>query len=278
MLGLREISAGVVDVISSALVTRSSYFEFYARASQNDVSSYNELHMAGNGIEQNVEVGWFEEARMTGELFPGRNQVRPNLDFGNTSSSENSRSCHKIYITSKSYTPGIFTVQCVSRHPKLIGVSVMMKPEGTSTALSILLSRFRHLPRVCYYDNGCNMARSIVLRVPWVNNICRLLCDRFHYSGHTCNSICDPDSYLSSSNHATSGAESINQLWTFSKSHLRFLRPENLMPFLTARSIFLNVRSRVRENTGKTDINTKMILDYVHKQWKCSCARFMSLN
>ena len=111
----------------------------------------------------------------------------------------------------------------------------MTKTEGISTALSILIARFRDWSRVCYYDNGRNMARSIVLRVPWINNDCRIVCDRFHYAGHMCNTICDPDSYLSSREHAASGAEPINLLWTLSKSHLKFLRPDNLIPLITAR-------------------------------------------
>ena len=49
---------------------------------------------------------------------------------------------------------------------KLLGVSVMTKTEGVSTALSILLSRFEQLPKVVYYDNSFNMERSIVLRTP----------------------------------------------------------------------------------------------------------------
>lgn len=98
--------------------------------------------------------------------------------------------------------------------------------------------------------------------MPWVNDRCILVCDRFHYKGHKCNSFWDPDSYVSCADHGTSSVEAINQLWTFSKSHMRFLRPENLMPFLAARSVFLNVRSSVREATCKTDITTKMLLQY----------------
>ena len=84
--------------------------------------------------------------------------------------------------------------------------------------------------------------------------------------GHTCNSIYDPDSYLSSTEHATSGAKSINQLWMFSKSHLRFLRPENLIPFLTDRLIFLNFRCRLREDNSKSEITAKIILQFFQKQ------------
>ncbi len=70
----------------------------------------------------------------------------------------------------------------------------MAKTEGVSTAITVLLSRFCILLGVCYYFNGCNMARLIVLRVPWVKNECRWVCDRFHYAGHICNSVRDPDS------------------------------------------------------------------------------------
>lgn len=79
-----------------------------------------------------------------------------------------------------------------------------------------------------------------------------IVCDRFHYHGHKCNTVYDPDNYLSCEEHAISGAESMNHLWNFSKSHLRFLRPDNLMPFLAPRSIFLNFRSCIRqEESGK---------------------------
>jgi len=149
----------------------------------------------------------------------------------------------------------------------------MLAMEGVSTALSILLSRFKPLPRVNYYDNACNMAKLIVLRVPWVYDECTIVCDRFHYKGHACNSTWDPENHTSLAGHATSGAESINNLWTFSKSHLRFLRPDRLKPFLIARAMFINVRSIVRERTRKSDITTKQVLNMARERWKCTCSR-----
>ena len=275
---LRKLAASAADVVNEAMIARANYFKAFENNKGYDVVSYEENHMRGDGAQETNLTRWFYEACETGELFPGRPQVRPNMDFGPTSSAENSRSCRKHYSKARAHTPGIFTVQCACKRPKLLGVSVMTRTEGVSTALSVLLSRFKILPRVCYYDNGCNMARSIVLRVPWVNNECLLVCDRFHYASHTCNSICDPDSYTSCTDHATSSAESINQLWTFSKSHLRFLGPENLMPFLTARSIFMNVRAYVREETGKSDITTKMLLKFFREKWNCTCARCVIEN
>lgn len=79
---------------------------------------------------------------------------------------------------------------------ELMGFYVMTRTEGVGTAMSTLLSRFKVLRGVCYYDNACNMAKSTVLRVPWVNNECILVCDRFYYKGHKFSSICDPGSYV----------------------------------------------------------------------------------
>lgn len=123
--------------------------------------------------------------------------------------------CRQNYI--KGHSPGIFTVLCTCRHPILIGFSVMLQNEGISTALSVLLSRLQRLPRVCYYDNSCNMMRTATLMTPWVARKCLIVCDRFHYRQHSCNSVHDPDSYASCKNHASSGAESVKNLFSFSR-------------------------------------------------------------
>ena len=145
--------------------------------------------------------------------------------------------------------------------------------EGTSTAISVLLVRFKKLPRVCYYDNACNLGRSIVLRVPWVNDTCFVVCDRFHYPSRKCNSICDPGSYNSCSNDATSGAESINQLQVFSKSHMRFLRPSNVVPFLAVRAVYLNVKASIREVTKKSDLDVSLFQKYIQENWERNFSR-----
>lgn len=56
--------------------------------------------------------------------------------------------------------------------------------EGVSTALNVLLSRFLWLPRTLYYNNGCNLLKSIILMVHWVNDECLILSDRFYYRTH----------------------------------------------------------------------------------------------
>lgn len=105
------------------------------------------------------------------------------------------------------------------------------------------------------------------------NNSCLIVCDRFHYKSHKCTTVFDPNSYRICDNHATSGAESLNNLWTFSKSHLRFIGSDNLMLFLAARSVFLNIRASIREKTKKTDITTKQFTTFIRDYWKCNCSR-----
>ena len=47
----------------------------------------------------------------------------------------------------------------------------------------VLVSRFKVLAKVCYYGNGSNMSKSDILKVPWVNEDCLIVCDRFHFIG-----------------------------------------------------------------------------------------------
>ena len=56
-------------------------------------------------------------------------------------------------------------------------------------------------------------------------------------------------------------------------SHLRFLRSENLMPFIAVRLVFSNVRYAVREAYRKSDVASRMILKFVSEKWDCSCVR-----
>ena len=222
---VRILAHEVANILSHAERVRDEYFWKFSSSAGEDIASYTLTHRSGDAL--NIEIlpgGWMGESSRTGQLFPGNPIVRPCIEFGRTKKAENTKSCRKHYRKSDSHSPGIFTAQCVCRYPKLIGVSVMEECEGVSTALSVLLSRFKKLPRVCYYDNGCNLLKSIVLRVPWVNDECLIASDLFHYRTHKCNVVTDPDSYNLCRRHKTSAAESINQQWNFSKSHIGFYR------------------------------------------------------
>jgi len=269
---LKDVASCIASILRCAVDTAMEFpTKFLALATPEAVAYAND-HEAGDDPVQPEH--WLDEAQRTVELFPCHPEVRPRIGFGPSSKSENMRNCRKNYIKGTSHSPGIFTVLCTCRHPILIGFSVMLQNEGISTALSVLLSRFRKLPRVCYYDNACNMMRSVTLRTPWVARSCLIVCDRFHYRQHACKSVHDPDSYPSCKHHASSGAESVNNLFSFSGSHIRFLRGANLVPFLSARAVFLNIRAKIRAQKvkNKTDIDETEFRTFIDTRFTCECS------
>lgn len=269
----RSIAFHTANLISQSLLARALYFQAFEIERPYQSLVYEHEHKGGNSIGVPVLGNWLEEAKRCGEIFPGRPVVRPRLDFGPTKKEENSRGCSKKYPCSTEHSPGIFTVQCCCKHPKILGISVMEECEGVSMAMSILLSRFKHLPRVTYYDNACNFGKSAVIRVPWINELTRIACDRFHYRSHTCNSVNDPSAYPSLTDHQTSNAEALNRLWSASKSHSRHLNPDNLMAFLGARAAFMNLRSLYRESNKSSDIEDANIFSFALQYLPCECYR-----
>lgn len=122
------------------------------------------------------------DVALSGEIVPGRPVLRPHVRLVNPKSkaTDDDDLCAKSYRRRNSHSPGIFTVQCVCRHPKVIGVSVILSKKSTATVLSTLLCRFPVLPRCVFYDNACNLARTSILRFPSILNTSQFLCDRFH--------------------------------------------------------------------------------------------------
>ena len=163
---LRNISSVIAKVIDASLVTRQRYHQLFEPNQNDDVRTYNRNHRNGSGLGDTGDEYWLTESQHTGEFSPRRPQVRPLLDFGSSSKKKNSRTCRKNYLKSDSRSSGIFSVQCVCRHPKLIVISVMRECEGANTALSVFLSRFKNLLWVCYCNNACNMCKSVTLRCP----------------------------------------------------------------------------------------------------------------
>lgn len=108
-----------------------------------------------------------------------------------------------------------------------------------------------------HYDNACNISKSIILRVPWLNDMMRVDCDRFHYASHTCRSVADPSSYPCD-NHRTSNSEAVNHLWSATASFRRYLKPENLMTSCSHVLCFwiyaLDIVNNIELRTWKTQI------------------------
>lgn len=195
-----------------------------ARLYSNLFESTSEDERLGYGIESDTnsdkrdENGLIADSKSntarTGELYPGRPLVRTRVRFTNGNGQEvKSEECSKSYRHGHNHSPGLFTLQCACAHPKLLGISVTIRSESISTALTAVQSRFKELKQVAFYDNACSLACSVMLRFPWVTEKTKILCDRFHYRTHKCGPEFDPDSYTECNDLLTSEAEALNRQW-----------------------------------------------------------------
>ena len=70
-------------------------------------------------------------------------------------------------------------------HRKCIGFLVLKSAESVEHVYNILLTRFKILPLVIIYDNGCNLWEYIFNRSPEYFCKSMVLCDAFHWCNHT---------------------------------------------------------------------------------------------
>ena len=144
-------------------------------------------------------------------------------------------------------------MQCCCDKPQLLGYIVMIRCESTALALASVLTNFQVPPRVVYYDNGFNLVRSIVTRAPWLLHCTKFVVDRFHFKSHTCCTYFDPDSYPWMDEDRSTTAESINARIERTVPFIRYVKGENLIPFLNVRFGLLNVATRYRRNNATDD-------------------------
>ena len=148
----------------------------------------------------------------------------------------------------------------------------MEECEGIITAMSVLVSRFKHLPRGTYNDNASNLAKSIILRFTWIDEGKILLSDRFHYRGQNRNTVTEPESYQLFKDYRNSEAESINQTWNLSRKHIRYLSPKNVMPYLAIRSVLFKKKRSVRKKHRTQNIDDSLFEFYIKEKWICNCS------
>ena len=209
--------------------------------------------------------GSYGEAK--GFIFPGRNHYRKDLVFDVTEKFE----CQKQYVKSKRFTPGILTVQCCCDRPQLIGYIVMVRAESTALALTSVLTNFGIPPRVVYYDNGCNLVKSILTRAPWLLHVSKFVVDRFHFKSHTCSEIFDPDAYHLMDTDVTTTAESINARLEKTVPYLRYVSGENFIPYLNIRFALLNIATRYRKMHQIEDLEDEDLWKYFKEVVECEC-------
>ena len=71
-------------------------------------------------------------------------------------------------------------------------------------------SRFSPIPAAVYSENSYNLAKSIVLRFPWLLSRIRLVSNRFYFRGHKCCAVYDADSFTDLDQMSSGNAEVLN--------------------------------------------------------------------
>jgi hypothetical protein len=168
-------------------------------------------------------------------------------------SKDDGNNCSKVYVVPKAHSHGLIIVVCVCRHPKVIGVFVLPSAESLSIVASVLLKHFGVLPDVVFYDASCLLSYSISLRFPLLMSRTIFLTDRFHEEGHTCGPIYSARFRPQADGMRSSNAESINAIFASSRSHVRYLGEHHPIPFLFVKSMFMNLKARCRQSSGKAD-------------------------
>ena len=225
----------------------------------------NRIEIASETRNKQLEVT--DNSAETGISFPGRRQYRPLFRFDQMED----KHCGKRYASSSTHTPGVLVVMCACSHPKLIGFIVMTRAESTSLALSSVLMFFQKPPAVMLYDNACNTLDAALLRLPWLMMYSLLIVDRFHYKGHTCNSLFDADMYRLLDAIKSSAAESINAKIKRALYHMRFSRGNLLVYYLNVRFALLNLTTIYCEWTGKSDVEDIDLNEFYANLVQCNC-------
>jgi hypothetical protein len=93
------------------------------------------------------------------------------------------RECTKESPTTHSHSPGVFCVLCP--HGVVYALTLMRSAESPAHLFDLLYSRFKKLPDLILYDNGCNEMQFCVRREPGLLvTQTRFAIDRLHYKNH----------------------------------------------------------------------------------------------
>jgi hypothetical protein len=132
----------------------------------------------------------------TGSYFPGRPIVRKMKNI-RLRGEENERvACSKSYNEGGRCSQGVILVYCVE-HSNCIGFIVQNEPESPRVIYEMLGSRFRVMPKIVMYDNGCNLHEYVLNRAPKLFKDTYFLVDGFHANSHrNCMPAYDTGKYM----------------------------------------------------------------------------------
>lgn len=102
----------------------------------------------------NVSDPKLAEVFYEGVFFPYNRIYRkvPKIEIAH----EVEKSCNKYAKGKGTTAPGVLIFYCI-KHEKLIGFKILQTAESVSQVTEIFLTRFKTVPKVIIYDNGCNL-------------------------------------------------------------------------------------------------------------------------
>jgi hypothetical protein len=136
------------------------------------------------------------EVAETGVYFPGRPMLRKIRKVQLQKDVEGG--CNKDYY------PGTLLYWC-GEHRKCLGFYILPSHESLFQVIdllkkvySIFVTRFRRMPQIIIYDNGCNLSDYILNRSPLLFANTIVLSDGFHWKNHdNCTIAYNSNAYLS---------------------------------------------------------------------------------
>lgn len=200
--------------------------------------------------------------------FPSRAKIRNEIDFDGVEKQE----CTKVYMKGKSSVPAFPEVQCCCAHPKLLSVVLVRECECISTALSCILTHFAVPPRRGLYDNACNMFNSTITRIPWLLRYTMLVVDRFHCNGHNCCKVYNGNVHRFMDGCRSVSTEVINVIIDKGRSHIAYLKSNNVIPFMKVLFSQMNATAKVRDYIVKKDLEDVDVLRRFRDRFTYYCS------
>lgn len=200
-------------------------------------------------------------------VFPGRAAVRPPIKTDVKDKPE----CTKKYFTSRPNMTSFISLQCPCRHPKMIGFTLIKEVESIAMAISTIIGFLNIPPRTMWYDNACNLYDSAILRTPFLLRSCFLVVDRFHYQGHTCSNHYNPDRHKVLIMQRSVAAEVINSVMDKSFGFIRYLKGENIKPYLRILFALHNFGSMLKDEFRRSELPPLDMGSYYNERFPCNC-------
>jgi hypothetical protein len=140
--------------------------------------------------------------------------------------------CQKNHSNDSGCAPGVVLFYCVE-HEVCIGYVVLSNVESPNVPFEILATRFKKMPEIVIYDNGCNLNEYILNRTPYLFRRTQILVDGFHFHSHT---NCAPTFSTSENSYLSTNLNTS----LFEQKNARLAKLKNTAPLMRSR-VFMSL-------------------------------------